>query len=179
MRAFLALPVPDATAGALVALQAALPFGRPVPEENLHLTLAFLGDVPGAVLEALDEELSLARLPAPGIGFTRLGTFAEIERGLIFAEVETTPVLSALQARVASAARAAGAHLPRRRFRPHVTLMRAGRQPRGPARDRVAAALGMPCDVPGFVAERVVLYASHLGPDGAVHKALADYPLAV
>lgn len=177
MRAFVALPVPDPVAETLGRLQSALPFGRAVPEDNLHLTLAFLGAVPETVLDALHEELSLARLRAPWIDFTRLGTFAEIERGLIFAEVAATPDLAALQAKVVGAARAAGADLPRRRFRPHVTLMRAGRQPKGPARDRVAAALGMACDLPGFIADQTVLFASHLGPDGAWYEPLATYPL--
>ncbi|MBF9044422.1 RNA 2',3'-cyclic phosphodiesterase [Rhodobacterales bacterium HKCCE4037] len=177
MRAFVALPIEEEAIAALIAAQGVLPFGRPVPEENLHLTLAYLGEVSERVLETLHDLLSSARLPAPEIIFGQLGTFAEMERGLVFAEVKQNDTLSALQGKVAQAARQAGADLPRRRFRPHVTLMRANRQPRGPERDRLARALGEPCNVPGFTARRMSLYQSTLTPHGAVHEVMADYSL--
>ena len=63
MRAFLALDIPDDVAAALIRLQSGIPFGRPVPEENLHLTLAFFEDAPDHGLEALHEMLSALRMP--------------------------------------------------------------------------------------------------------------------
>ena len=177
MRAFLAIPMPDETAEALVRLQPGIPFGKPVPEENLHLTLAFLGEAPEAALEDLHGMLEALRAPAVEIRFTALDSFTEMERGLVFAGVERTEALHALHDRVAALCRSAGLDLPRRRFRPHVTLMRANRKPAGPARDRLAAMLGPLPDVPGFTARALTLYGSTLTPRGAVHDALASYPL--
>ncbi|GAB5448852.1 RNA 2',3'-cyclic phosphodiesterase [Gymnodinialimonas sp.] len=178
MRAFIALPLAEPAVDALVRVQSLLPTGRPVPEDNLHLTLAYLGDVPADVLEPLHDLLQAARLPAPQIAFQGLGTFAEMEQGLTFAAVTPSDTLSALHAKVAVAARQSGADLPRRRFRPHVTLTRANRQPKGPARDRLAEAMGTPLNIPGFTAHEMCLYQSHLSEHGARHEVLASYPLA-
>lgn len=178
MRAFLALPLDDAAVDALIRVQSMMPTGRPVPEDNLHLTLAYLGDTPEDTLEVLHDLLDAAYLRKADIAFDGLGTFAEMERGLTFAAVTPTDALTALQAKVAQLARQAGADLPRRRFRPHVTLTRANRQPKGPARDRLAAAMGLPLDVPGFTAHSVTLYHSNLTPTGARHEPLTSYPLA-
>lgn len=178
MRAFIALPIPEAAIAALIRLQSSLPTGKAVPEDNLHLTLAYLGDVSEDVLETLHDLLQSARLPASDIAFQGLGTFAEMERGLTFAAVTPTDPLTALQSKVAQLARSAGADLPRRRFRPHVTLTRANRQPKGPARDRLAAAIGVPTDIPSFTAHALCLYHSNLSPTGARHEVLATYPLA-
>jgi 2'-5' RNA ligase len=177
MRAFLALPIPEDTVAALCALQARIPFGRTVPEDNLHLTLAFLGDVGEDVLNDLHDILSSTALPAVTVAFSGLGTFGEMERGLVFAEVADDPRLSALQAKVAQAARMAGADLPRRRFRPHVTLTRANKAPAGPARDRLAEALGERPEIPAFDAAEIVLYQSTLGRGSARHDPIAHYPL--
>jgi 2'-5' RNA ligase len=177
MRAFIALPVSDDIAAALVRLQEALPVGRAVPEENLHLTLAFLGDVTHAQLDEIDIGLSGLRWPEVEVAFEGLDSFTESARGLVFAAVRRSEALAGLQSKVAGIARAAGVDLPRRRFRPHVTLMRANRQPKGPARDRLALELGARGDIPGFVADEVVLYCSTLTPSGALHEPLERYPL--
>jgi RNA 2',3'-cyclic 3'-phosphodiesterase len=170
--------MPEETTNAMAEVQSRLPTGRAVPEENLHLTLAFLGDAGEDILSALDDELSSARLPVAEIRFGGLDTFAEMERGLVFATVLPDEGLTALQSKVERIARMAGADLPRRRFRPHVTLARSSRQPKGPARDRMAAALGMPVAIPGFTATEVVLYRSTLGAGGALHEPLETYPLS-
>lgn len=177
MRAFLAIPIPGEVAGALIRLQSAIPFGRPVPEDNLHLTLAFLEDAPEAALEDLHDLLFALRTPAVDIRFTGLDSFTEGERGLVFAAVERTDALQALHDRIAGLCRSAGLDLPRRRFRPHVTLTRANRRPDGTARDRLAASLGPVSGLPGFTAGGVTLYHSSLTPRGAIHEALASYPL--
>jgi len=177
MRAFVAIDIPEATAAALTRLQSAIPFGRPVPEDNLHLTLAFLDDAPEPALEDLHEMLTGLRAPPVEIRFTGLDSFTETERGLIFAAVERTEALQALHDRIASLCRSAGLDLPRRRFRPHVTLMRANRRPDGTARDRLAASLGPRPDLPGFTAKALTLYQSTLAPRGALHDPLAGYPL--
>lgn len=177
MRAFLAIPIPEETAEALVRLQSAIPFGKPVPEENLHLTLAFLGDASEAELEDLHGMLEAMRAAPVDIRFTALDSFTEMERGLVFAAVERTEALQMLHDRVAALCRSAGLDLPRRRFRPHVTLMRANRKPAGAARDRLAAMLGPLPDVPSFTARALTLYHSTLTPRGAMHDPLASYPL--
>ena len=177
MRAFLAIAIPDDVAGALMRLQSTIPFGRPVPEENLHLTLAFLDDAPEQALEDLHDLLTALRAPAVDIRFTGLDSFTEGERGLVFAAVERTDALQALHDRIAGLCRSAGLNLPRRRFRPHVTLTRANRRPDGTARDRLAAALGPVPGLPGFTARAMTLYQSTLMPRGAVHEPLAVYPL--
>ena len=177
MRAFLAIPMPDDLAGALIRLQSTIPFGRPVPEDNLHLTLAFLDDAPEQALQDLHELMSALRAPAVEIRFTALDSFTEGERGLIFAAVDRTDALQALHDRIAGLCRAAGLDLPRRRFRPHVTLTRANRRPEGTARDRLAATLGPVPGLPGFTARAVTLYQSTLTPRGAIHDPIAVYPL--
>lgn len=178
MRAFIALPIPETTLAALLAAQERIPVGRPVPEDNLHLTIAFLGEVSDPALAELDNLLSATPLPAAPVEFDGLGTFGDMERGLVFAQVLPDARLSALHTKVAQIVRMAGVDLPRRRFRPHVTLSRANRQPKGPARDRLAAVLGQQVDIPGFAAAELVLFRSTLSSAGARHDPLARYPLS-
>jgi 2'-5' RNA ligase len=177
MRAFLAFDIPDATADALLRLQSTIPMGKPLPEDNLHLTLVFLEDAPEPALEDLHTLLTGLRWPPVPIRFTGLDSFTELDRGLVFAAVDRTEALQGLHDRLAALCRSAGLDLPRRRFRPHVTLTRANRRPSGVARDRLAAALGPRPDLPGFTAQAVTLYQSTLTPRGAIHDPLAAYPL--
>jgi 2'-5' RNA ligase len=114
------------------------------------------------------------------VAFGGLGTFGEMERGLVFASIVLAdPGLSALAGQGGTGrAHGGGRSCRDRRFRPHVTLARANRQPTGPARDRLAVALGTRLDIPGFEAGELVLYQSTLSPSGARHDPLAYYPLS-
>lgn len=179
MRAFLALPMPGRVLDTLIALQGQIGGpGRAVPEDNLHLTIAFLGDTDERGLADLNDLLASTPLPVTSIRFGALGTFAEMERGLLFVSVEADAALMALHGKVQRVARMAGITLPRRRFRPHVTLFRSNRQPKGPERDRLARALSHPVQVPDFEAHQLVLFRSTLGPGGARHDAMASYALS-
>lgn len=59
MRAFLAIPMPEHVADDLAALTAHLRTGRAVASDDMHLTLAFLGDVTLAQLDALHMSLEM------------------------------------------------------------------------------------------------------------------------
>jgi hypothetical protein len=61
MRVFVAIDLPDHVRRELEALQSALPAGRPVPAENLHLTLSFLGDQQELAVEDAHEALATIR----------------------------------------------------------------------------------------------------------------------
>ena len=64
MRAFVGIPVTEAAAGPMLRLQDALRLPRPVPEENLHLTLAFLDECDLPTLEQVNEGLEAIVAPA-------------------------------------------------------------------------------------------------------------------
>ena len=181
IRAFLALPLPDAVIAPLSLAQSRLrlpvPPARPVARENLHLTLVFLGEQRPDMLEALHEELAL-RQPA---GFTLrldgLGVFGGDRPHNLHARVAPEPALSALQARLDRAARMQGMRPERRRFTPHVTLARLRPGDIGPAAlagaiERVGA-----LDARPFAVDRFALFRSHLRRDGAQYDMLAEYPL--
>lgn len=178
MRAFVALHPPEPVVEALLAVQAALPFGRPADPEQLHLTLAFLGEQPDDLVEAAHWALSDLRAPALTLRLGGLGVWGERTPGALWAGVREEGPLRALRSRVLSALYGAGIPLERRRFRPHVTLARLG--PLGPEEDaRLARALArwdaFPC--PPWEVRDMGLWRSTLRRGGAVHDELARYPL--
>lgn len=179
MRAFVAITPPETVRDALLRVQETVPIGRPVPEENLHLTLAFLDDQPEPLLRDLHEEL--ADIPAGifDLDLAGLGAFGGAAPRILFAQVESSDALDRLQRAVVAAARRVGLHLPRERFRPHITLVRfpgrlsslAQRQFRGFLDTHATDAL------PGFTVQDFTLFHSTLRRGGARHEELASYDL--
>jgi len=179
VRAFLAIDLPEEVSAALTRLQAGLPVGRPVAEENLHLTLAFLGDQDEVALEGLHYELDALRAAPFALRFSGLGAFGGDRPRILFADVAPEPALTDLHRRVIGIARRAGIAVPRERFHPHVTLARFGN---GAAPD-VAARLRRfltehgDAPLPGFGATGFGLYESTLHPSGVRYELLARYAL--
>lgn len=179
MRCFLALPIPEPLLPALLDVQEAVPVGRAVPEENLHLTLVFLDEQPDFALAELDAALLAAALPGCTLALEGLESFGGRRVRLLAAGVARVPELVALRERVQSAVRTAGIALPRERFRPHVTLRRFGsglREADRPRFERGVARFAALRSEPEPVDE-LRLLGSQLTPEGAVYETLAAYPL--
>jgi len=180
MRLFVAILLPGRIAAALGALQARIPAGRLVPAENLHLTLAFLGEVAEGAAEALHEELSRIRGGPAEVAFEGLVTLGGRVPSVLAAEVAAGPGLAALNRKVLGAAHLAGLRPDRQRFRPHVTLARFGAG--GPTPDEAARLAGFLAAQgaarPGsFVARSFSLMRSDPAKAGRAYRELAAYPL--
>jgi len=179
MRIFVALPLPEEAIHALEHLQEALDLGRPVAAENLHVTLAFLGDQDLPTATAVDAELSEITAPALTLDLSGLDVVSSRQPRLVHAAVSPDPALKALREKVRVAARRAGVDLPRERFRPHVTLARFPRDLPRHRLDRLGRFLEGHGDfrLPGLEITQFVLYRSHLSNEGADYEPLAEYPL--
>lgn len=143
---------------------------RPVPPENWHVTLRFLGDAdPGEV----DRLLADVSGPVEGHRCTtvRFGPAPTLLAGHVVVPVAGA---DALAAAVARATLDVG-EPPRQRFEGHLTL---ARRRKGASPDRLPAVpvAGRPVDVEQIVTD-VALVASHLLPDGVRYETLARYPI--
>lgn len=180
MRVFVAIMLPEEVAARLGALQDELGCGRSVAAENLHLTLAFAGEIDRMQAGELDAALDAIRLPGFWLAPAGIGVFGPAERPeAVVVGLRPEPGLEALVRAVAAAARAAGLVLPRRRFRAHVTLARFGRDFGAPEAGRLGRFLQArgdlvlhPFEVTGFSMIR-----SHLRAEGPIYEELAAYPL--
>ncbi len=174
IRAFAALPLPDAIRSALVVQQFLLPLRDPLPAESLHITLAFFGEQPEPVLEDLHLALTALRVPDFALMLTGIGHFGRDHPRSVHAIVAPNPPLMAVQRKVETLARRSGIAVPAQRYVPHVTLARF----RTPAPDllpTLARAIATARFTAGpWQADRIVLYRSS---PGARYDALADYPL--
>lgn len=177
MRIFVSIPVPGPVADRLGSLVDGLGFGRPVPPHNMHVTLAFFADLSAREVEALDETLSEVQVWAFDLTLVGLDLMGRRKPALLVAPVVDCPALSDLHARVQGATRAAGLEPERRRFRPHVTLLRfaaglgAGEQAR--LQGVIASQSGLR---ESFTADRLVLNRSHLGSSPPVYENLSQTP---
>ena len=164
MRLFLAILLDPDMRNALCAVQHELHRrgveGNFTPPENLHLTLAFIGDYPDpdAVLEALSE----LRLEPFSLALDGLGAFGE----LWWAGLRENEALDALVRRLRRALGDAGIPFDRKSFLPHITLVRKARLRRG-------TKLGdLPLPAAEMRAARVSLMLSTQGKSGMIYTEL-------
>lgn len=169
-RLFCALRLPDETVEQLVAWQRELPPGRfrVVPRENLHVTLAFIGSLPGNDVPAVCGALRDAAAGAGRPSF-RVARYRETRSvGML--------VLDDEGGRAAALAADLGERLERlgvyeREARPwlgHVTVVRFGAQPR----------LAAPVPDLGEVSPSdAAVYSSVLRSDGAQYAVLESVAL--
>lgn len=97
--------------------------GRPMGRDDLHLTLAFLGDATAERLAAAEEAAAGVAAAPFDFAIDRLGCW---QHNRIFWAgcTETPPPLAALAQALGERLRAAGFVLEVRPFAPHVTLLR-------------------------------------------------------
>ena len=169
LRLFVALRLPADTVAALVAWQhEALSRGRIVPPDNLHFTLAFLGQRPLAELEQIVAALRDAAEPADPIRLVPKGYRETRSVGMLILTDEggaATRLAEDLQGRLEQL----GVYVrERRRWLPHVTVVRFREQPRlrPPVPD-----LGevVPSDAAAFI--------SQLRPTGAQYLVVESFAL--
>lgn len=179
MRAFVAIALPDQVRAMIADLQAGLRPGRKVPEENLHLTLAFLDDQPQAALQRVHEALSEIATDPFDLRLGGLEMFGGKRPRVLYLRAEASAPLVDLRKQVVYAARQAGIDLPRERFRPHVTLARFRRDIPEDQNAQIGQFLADygTASLPAFDVRGITLFGSTLHPDGAMHDVLAEYPL--
>lgn len=179
IRAFVGLALPAHVVMRLEAVQAGLPAGREVDPDNFHITLAFLGEHPGPVIEDVHHALDDIRAPRFRLHLDGAGLFGGKAPTSFHARVAPDPGLVHLRSKVVQAARGAGLALKSERYTPHVTLARFGSGLRGEmaeeVRDFVATRASMTTEA--FDVEEFILFRSRLGKSGASYEALASYPL--
>ena len=128
MRLFIALLLDGAARDQLRAMQRALgqrdPGARLTRPENLHLTLAFLGEVPPGREAAVRRAMDQTPLPPLTLTFTKTGRFRRDGGDIWWAGLAANPALADVHRALTGELGRAGFPLEKRPFRPHLTLAR-------------------------------------------------------
>jgi RNA 2',3'-cyclic 3'-phosphodiesterase len=174
MRLFVALPLPAETGAELAnwmkscGPQSAL---RWTLEEQLHITLHFLGEVEEVRLGLVTAALEGLHLHQFNVEFERVEVLGRA--GVLAAAAKLTPQLAALEIEVRSRVAALGERRAAdHEFHPHITLARARR---GAAVPKPRSLLPLP--ELRFTANCFRLYRSELRQKGAVHTVIREWQL--
>ena len=122
MRLFIAINLSDAMKDALSAAQDEMydqgVRGNFTPGENMHLTLAFIGEYPDK--EQVMDALSSVTFSSFTVSLSGMGYF----RDLWWAGMDESAPLAAVVRRIRRALAENGIPFDRKRFSPHITLIR-------------------------------------------------------
>ena len=175
IRSFLAISLPDDVSDALMDVQDGVRNARWVEEENLHLTLAFLGECTPSELSELDSELGRLRMEPFDLAVSGVGAFGGGKPHTLYAGLSSSESLVRLQAKIVHVVRGQGLTQERRKFHPHITLGRCG----GgviPAQALDWTVRQARLSLPPFTVHGFALYRSDLGTGAPVYTEMADYP---
>lgn len=174
-RLFVALRPPPAIRARLLDLMGGVVGARWQDEDQLHLTVRFIGAVDSRTADDAAAALGTIRFALPPLRLDGCGTFDTRGRpNAIWAGVAPRDPLAALHRKVDAALVRAGLESEPRAYLPHITLARLAGSA-GPVDGFLAthAALASP----DFAVAEMILYESHLGHGGASYVPVERYPL--
>ena len=176
IRLFAAIALPEDVAEGLTIRQYGLEGARWRPQESLHITLRFFGDVQERMADDLDSELARVGGAPFAVSLAGVGAFGEGDRiTTLWAGVVENPALSQLAARCEAAARRAGLKAESRVYKPHVTL--AYTKTPDPREVTIWVQSHNLLKSPPFAVDRFGLYSSHRTAEGSRYRLEREYRL--
>jgi len=173
-RLFVAIQPPRPIRARLLALMGGVRAARWQSDDQLHLTLRFIGEVDRHRAEDVAAALGTVRQPRIAITLEGIGQFDRRGRvEALWIGARPQAALAQLHNKIDQALVRVGLEPEGRAYLPHVTLARFGARAGdiGGFMATAGAAIGP------FEAEDYCLYESHRGADGAVYEVIARYPL--
>lgn len=177
-RLFFALSLPGAVSDSLDFLCEGIPHARWALENEFHITLSFLGEVPRHRLSDVLDIASSMRAPRFELTLEGAGVFPH--RGqprVLWVGVRKEERLFAFQRTLQNELRHGDFELDRRKFHPHVTLARVDHSPREPLSDWLGHHLNYQSDT--FRVRRFHLVSSELLSHGARHTVEETFSLHI
>jgi RNA 2',3'-cyclic 3'-phosphodiesterase len=177
LRLFAALPIPDLVADAMTRTQTKLEGAKWSPQENLHITLRFIGDVDERKCEDIDSELGQIRMGGFEVSLAGAGHFGGQKPHALYLGVADNANLTRLNKDCERACRRAGLGPDPRAYTPHATVAYL---PRHQAIEPVMAfeARNALVASPAWIADRFYLYSSATSGSGpSRYRIEAEYPL--
>jgi 2'-5' RNA ligase len=176
IRLFIAIAIPEVVKTEIAGLGRSIPAARPVPVEQMHLTLKFIGEVESSRLLDIREVLSEICRPQFTLCLQGVGTFPP--RGtprVLWAGVH--PLDNLLALRVAMEKKLAEIAVPRekQKYSPHLTLARLNNPPLSHLQQFLAGNAFL--KTPVFTVASFSLYKSQLTRNGAIHTEVQNYAL--
>lgn len=172
-RLFVAIRPPADQRGNMLSLMDGVEGARWQSDDQLHLTLRFIGEVDRHRANDIADALGAIRFAPFDVHLSGVGAFDR--KGVVdtlWAGVKPRDPLAALHRKIDRACVSVGLPPESRAYLPHVTLARFGRAGGliDPFLARHAALTGAP-----FRVDRFALFESRLGQQGATYHAIADY----
>ena len=174
-RLFVALRLPPAIRSLLLAAVGGISGARWQTEEQLHLTLRFIGEVDRHQANDIHAALGGIHHPALEVAINGVGLFER--RGIaaaVWAGVIPQAPVQSLHNKVDQALSRVGLAPDQRAFLPHITLARL-KPASGSVRAFIEGAGGLTS--PAFGVGEFALVESRLTPGGAVYDDIEVYPL--
>lgn len=177
-RLFVAVDLPESIKEKLLELQQRVfPAARWSRQQQMHLTLHFIGAVPDDTLPPIQAALAQIKQAPFEIKLRGVGVFPHQERArVLWAGVVRAPGLLHLHHAVGEALKPTGFTPEDRAYAPHITLARFQQSP---PRDVVQKYLlsQQQFTTGAFSVTEFILFSSDLQPDGAVYTPEQVYPL--
>ena len=178
IRLFVALELPQSHRQRLLSLCHGVRDAHWVTEDNLHLTLRFIGEVEEPQAEDIIASLQSVTAEAFSLTLDGVGHFKTGRRiRSLWAGIAPNEALTTLQERIDAALRRAGVPPDGRRFTPHITLARlkSGTPERiGSWIESNAAFWAEP-----FVVEHVTLFESYRTHTGSIYAPVEAFSLGL
>lgn len=175
-RLFVAIRPPQPIREKLLGLMGGVSGARWQSDDQLHLTLRFIGEVSAHVADDIAAALSGVRHPPFRIALDRIGSFGRRSQPeILWVGVRPHDDLKALHKKVDQACQRAGLPPEGRAYSPHITLARLKR-----GSGSIAALVETNGGVSSepFLVDSFCLYESQLTPEGAVYTIVERYRLA-
>ena len=174
-RLFVAVRPPEPIRDLLIDAMDDNPDFRWQNDEQLHLTLRFIGEVDRPIAEDLANALSRVRAERFSIRINGVGRFEQRSGGALWAGVEPKEPVAALAAKVERACQQVGLEPEHRAFHPHITLARwKGRRSRE-VQAYLEAHRGLSSEP--FTVDDFMLFESRLSRHGAQYEPVETYAL--